>query len=115
MLKDNIPIFIQLADKIADDILEGIFKEDERIPSVRELAAQYEVNVNTALKTIERLSINNIIYNKRGMGYFVNKGAKDEISKIRKQDFFNNFLPLLKKNMQQLNISIEEISTKLKY
>ena len=49
------------------------------------------------------------------MGYFVNKGAKDEISKVRKQDFFNNFLPFLKKNMQQLNISIEEISTKLKY
>lgn len=114
MLKDNTPIFIQLADKIADDILEGTFKEDERIPSVREFAAQYEVNVNTALKTIERLSINNIIYNKRGMGYFVSKGAKEEIAKIRKQDFFDNFLPLLKKNMQQLNISIEEISTKLK-
>ena len=48
------------------------------------------------------------------MGYFVNKGAKEEIAKVRKQDFFDNFLPLLKRNMQQLNISIEEINKKLK-
>lgn len=113
MLKDNTPIFIQLADKIADDILSGRVNADERISSIRELAAQYEVNVNTAAKAIERLSSSNIIYNKRGMGYYVNKGAKEEISNIRKQDFFDSFLPLLKKNMEQLNISFEEIKQKL--
>ncbi|MBQ9253403.1 MAG: GntR family transcriptional regulator [Bacteroidales bacterium] len=109
MLRDNTPIFIQLADTIADDIISEKFSEQERIPSVREIAAQYEVNVNTAMKAIERLSNNNIIYNKRGMGYFVNKGAKDEIMKTRRQDFFDNFLPLLYKNMKQLGISFEEI------
>ncbi|MBR1769097.1 MAG: GntR family transcriptional regulator [Bacteroidales bacterium] len=113
MFSDTKPIFIQLADKLSDDIISGKFEQDMRIPSVRELAAQYEINVNTAMKSIERLSSDNIIYNKRGMGYYVRQGAKEEIINRRRSDFFNKFLPLLQKNMRELNISFGELQEKL--
>ncbi len=114
MFIDNTPIFIQLSERISDDIIDNKIKENERIPSVRELALQYEVNVNTAMKAIERLANNNIVYNKRGMGYYVSSGAKQEILNTRKQYFFNNFLTILKKNMQQLSLTIDDIKEKIK-
>lgn len=109
MTADNKPIYLQLADKLCDDILGGIIAENERIPSVREIASHYEVNVNTAMKTIETLSGDKIIYNKRGMGYFVLNGAKQTILQRRRHFFINDFLPYLFKNMRQLNIGMEEI------
>lgn len=69
------PIYIQMADLLCDDILAGKFVADDRIPSVREFAVQMEVNTNTAVKTYDMLSRDNIIYNKRGLGYFVSPDA----------------------------------------
>lgn len=113
MFIDNTPIFIQLSERLADDIIEDKIQEDDRIPSVRELAGHYEVNANTAMKAIERLADNNIIYNKRGMGYFVSQGAKQKIVEIRKKDFFDNFLPFLKKNMTQLHLTFEDLKERM--
>ncbi len=113
MFIDNTPIFIKLSERLADDIIEDKIKEDDRIPSVRELAGHYEVNVNTAMKAIERLADNDIIYNKRGMGYFVCQGAKQKIVETRRKDFFDNFLPFLKKNMTQLSLTFEDLEERM--
>ena len=80
-------IYIQMADRLCDEILSGVYKDDDRIPSVREYAVLLEVNTNTAVKAYEQLAREEIIYNKRGLGYFVTKGARKQILKVRKQEF----------------------------
>ena len=65
------PIYIQMADRLCDEILSGVYQDDDRIPSVREYAVLLEVNTNTAVKAYDELARANIIYNKRGLGYFV--------------------------------------------
>lgn len=67
----NQSIFIQIADRISDRVLSKEYQADGRIPSVRELAVEMEVNPNTVMRSFELLQNNEIIYNKRGIGYFI--------------------------------------------
>ena len=103
------PIFLQMADRLCDEILAGKYKDDDRIPSVREYAVLLEVNTNTAVKAYDELARANIIYNKRGLGYFVTKGAKKQILKERKQAFMKEKLPELFRQMQLLDISMDDV------
>ena len=74
--KESKAIYLQIADRICDEILLGQLGEEERIPSVREYAAIVEVNANTVMRSFDYLQSQNIIYNKRGIGYFVATGAR---------------------------------------
>ena len=103
-------IYIQMADRLCDEILAGKYKDDDRIPSVREYAVMLEVNANTAVKAFDELSRANIIYNKRGLGYFVTPGAKKQILKERKQEFMKERLPELFRQMQLLDITINDVA-----
>ena len=102
-------IYIQMADRLCDEILAGKYKDDDRIPSVREYAVMLEVNANTAVKAYDELSRANIIYNKRGLGYFVTPGAKKQILNERKQEFMKERLPELFRQMQLLGITLEDV------
>ena len=102
-------IYIQIADRLCDEILSGVYKDDDHIPSVREYSVLLEVNTNTAVKAYEQLAREEIIYNKRGLGYFVTKGAKKQILKARKQEFMKERLPELYRQMQLLDITIEDV------
>ena len=106
-------IYIQMADRLClcDEILAGKYKDDDRIPSVREYAVMLEVNANTAVKAYDELSRANIIYNKRGLGYFVTPGAKKQILKERKQEFMKERLPELFRQMQLLGITLEDVKS----
>ena len=103
------PIFLQMADRLCDEILADKYKDDDRIPSVREYAVLLEVNTNTAVKAYDELARANIIYNKRGLGYFVSKGAKKQILKERKHLFMKEQLPELCRQMQLLGITLEDV------
>ena len=103
------PIYIQMADRLCDEILSGVYQDDDRIPSVREYAVLLEVNTNTAVKAYEQLAREEIIYNKRGLGYFVTKGAKKQIMKACKQEFMKERLPELFRQMNLLDISIGDV------
>ena len=103
------PIYIQMADRLCEEILSGVYKDDDRIPSVREYAVLLEVNTNTAVKAYEQLAREEIIYNKRGLGYFVTPGAKQQILKARKQEFMKERLPELFRQMQLLGITLEDV------
>ena len=105
------PIYIQMADRLCEEILSGVYKDDDRIPSVREYAVLLEVNTNTAVKAYEQLAREEIIYNKRGLGYFVTKGAKKQILKARKTEFMKERLPELFRQMRLLDISIADITS----
>ena len=102
-------IYIQMADRLMDEILAGKYKDDDRIPSVREYAVLLEVNTNTAVKAYDELARANIIYNKRGLGYFVTPGAKKQILKERKRAFMKERLPELFRQMQLLGITLEDV------
>ena len=77
--------------------------------SVREYAVLLEVNTNTAVKAYEQLAREEVIYNKRGLGYFVTPGAKKQILKVRKQEFMKEKLPELFRQMQLLGITLEDV------
>ena len=102
-------IYIQMADRLMDEILADKYKDDDRIPSEREYAVLLEVNTNTAVKAYDELARANIIYNKRGLGYYVTPGAKKQILKERKKEFMKERLPELFRQMQLLGITIDDI------
>ena len=103
------PIYIQMADRLCDEILADKYKDDDRIPSVREYSVLLEVNTNTAVKAYDELARANIIYNKRGLGYFVTPGAKKQILKERKKAFMKERLPELFRQMRLLGITLEDV------
>lgn len=82
--KDNKAIYLQIADRIGDQILSGKLMPEGKVPSVRELAAEIEVNANTVARTYDHLQQNGIIFTKRGLGYFVSADAKDKIVAARR-------------------------------
>ncbi len=107
--KEQNPIYIQIAERICDEILEGRYPEGERLPSVREYAIQVEVNVNTLVRSYDWLSQNDIIFNRRGLGYFVSVGAAEHIREARRNEFFQQRLPEMLQTMQTLGISLQEV------
>lgn len=103
-------IYLQMADRLCDDILVGTYAEGGRIPSVRDYAVSLEVNSNTAFKTFEYLAREEIIFNKRGMGYFVSPGAKEKIHAERRADFIRRTLPDVFRNMRMLGLTMPEVN-----
>ena len=112
--KNNKPIFLQLSEHICDEILQGTYHEGERLPSVREYAAEVEVNANTMVRSYDWLSQKDIIFNKRGMGYYVSEGAKENICQSLRDAFFQETLPNLLSQMTKLGITAEEVEKALK-
>jgi DNA-binding transcriptional regulator YhcF (GntR family) len=82
--KDNKAIYLQIADRIGDQILSGALTPEGKVPSVRELAAEIEVNANTVARTYDHLQQNGVIYTKRGLGYFVSPDAQEKIVATRR-------------------------------
>ena len=107
--KDSKTIYEQIADRLCDEILQGRYVADERVPSVREYAALVEVNVNTVVKSYDFLTSSGIIYNKRGLGYFVAADAAEVILRIRKDEFMNESIPEFFHRLRMLGISWDEI------
>lgn len=111
IFKEGKPIYWQIADRIGDDILSGKYQEEERIPSVREFAALMEVNANTTMRAYEFLQNRNIIYMKRGIGYFVSSGARELVLEYRKNAFIGEELNGFFHEIYTLGIPIEEITS----
>ncbi|HZF63040.1 MAG TPA: GntR family transcriptional regulator [Chitinophagaceae bacterium] len=107
--RDSASIYLQIADYICEKVLLKQWRADERIPSVRELAMQLEVNPNTVMRTYEFLQQQNIIYNQRGIGYFVASDAVREATQYRKTEFLENELPTFFRNMFLLGMDVEEL------
>ena len=103
-------LFILIAERICDRVLSGNYKADSRIPSVRELAVEMEVNPNTVMRSFERLQANDIIYNKRGIGYFVASDAEQKIREMRHNQFVEEVLPAVFKEMHLLDVGIDELT-----
>ncbi|MDR2385078.1 MAG: GntR family transcriptional regulator [Tannerella sp.] len=109
--KNNKAIYLQIAEQICDMILLGDCKEEERIPSVREYAAIVEVNFNTVMRSFDYLQSSGIIFNKRGIGYFVTSGAGEKIRSMRKEYFLKNEINDFFWQIYMLEIPVDEIVT----
>ena len=110
--RESIAIYLQIADYICERILLKQWKTDERIPAVRELAVQLEVNPNTVMRTFEFLQAQNIIYNQRGIGNFVSPDAIKNATEYRKNEFVEKELPNIFRNIYLLNMDIDELKTR---
>lgn len=108
---NNQAIYLQIADYVCDKIQLGDYREEEKIPSVRELAVALEVNPNTVMRAYDFLQQQDIIFTKRGMGFFAQTQSATKILKMRKESFLKEELPELFKKMQLLKISFPDLET----
>lgn len=106
---ENRSIYLQICDAICEKILSGDLSPDSRIPSVREYGAEIGVNPNTVMRSYERLTNDGIIYNRRGIGYFISPEARNIVLENQRKDFLENELPAIRKKMQLLGIRPEDV------
>ena len=107
--KDNEAIYLQIAGYVSELILRGKWPPDFRIPSVRELAGDLQVNPNTVMRTYELLQSQQVLYNKRGIGFFVAPAAGQQVLAARRERFLSQELPEVFGTMQLLGIGLAEV------
>jgi len=114
---DNKAIYIQIAEWVFEQILNGKWKEGDRILSVRELGTSLEVNPNTVLRSYDYLQNMDIIVNRRGVGYFVAPDATDKIISYRRKQFVEEEIPQFFKTMKLVKMEWKELENlyKLKF
>ncbi len=106
---DNCPIYIQIADGISEQILSGALKQGGRIPSVREWGATIGVNPNTVARSYELLTERGVIFNQRGIGYFVCPDAVESIRNAERKSFIEEELPAFLKKADLLGVDLKEL------
>ena len=102
-------IYLQIADQLCERILSQEWATDCRIPSVRETAVNLTVNPNTVMRTYEHLQNAGIIYNKRGLGFFVSPNAITQIKELMQKEFIENDWPNIVKRAHMLEIDLEAL------
>ncbi len=107
--KKSISIYEQIASSIQENILDEVWKSGDRIPSVRETAGKIQVNPNTVMRTYSLLQDEGIIFNKRGIGFFVSDDAVQKTIEMKKQKFNSEMLPEFFKMIDKLHISFDEL------
>jgi len=111
---DQRAIYLQIADAICEKVLTESWEVNLRIPSVRELASDFQVNPNTVMRTFNFLQQSEIIYNKRGIGYFLSEDAKQKTLNLKKQEFLNKDLPQFISKLSMLGYKITDIQSLIK-
>jgi GntR family transcriptional regulator len=106
---DSQPIYRQLRDRVVAMILDGVLKEGDPLPSVRNVAAEYRVNPLTVLKGYQELVDEQLVEAKRGLGMFVNAGARNLLLKAERQKFLAEEWPRVAETIQRLGLTPEEL------
>lgn len=113
-MNDNRPMFIQIMENIESDIITGVYQVDDIIISTTQIAKLYAVNPTTAVKAVSKLTDAGILYKKRGIGMCVAPGAREIITRRRREIFLNSTIDALLKESLTLGFSIEELIAVLK-
>ncbi len=103
------PIYLQIAENIEDAILAGAFEEETQVPSTTEISVRFKINPATALKGVNLLVDNEILYKKRGLGMFVQEGAAEKIRSRRKVAFYDRYVQALLAEAQKLGLTKGEV------
>ncbi len=104
------PIFLQIAERIESDIIDGSLVEEAQVPSTNEFAAFYRINPATAAKGVNRLVDDGILYKQRGIGMFVSAGARARLVQRRREKFFDQYVKPLTREAGKLGIEPEELA-----
>ncbi len=107
--QDGRPIFMTLAEQIEDGILMGAFAEETQIPSITEYSVRYQINPATALKAINLLVDEDVVYKKRGLGMFVKEGARDILKSKRTSAFYKDYIAPLLSEAQRLGLDQKQL------
>lgn len=107
---NNKAIYLLIADKIIDDVLSGKLRPDDRLPSIREYAAEVQVNPNTMMRTYDFLSSREVIYNRRGVGYFLSADAPAIVAEMRHKQLMDDELDQIFRQLSLLGVSPEELT-----
>jgi GntR family transcriptional regulator len=114
MIDDTKPIFVQIAERIEDDILTVILPEESQVPSTNQFAAYYQINPATAAKGVNMLVDEGILYKKRGIGMFVSSDARKAVLKKRKNHFYEQYVRTMVREAEKLEITISELMDMIK-
>jgi DNA-binding transcriptional regulator YhcF (GntR family) len=109
---DDKPIFSQIAEFFADDIVAGRIPAGERLPSARDIASSLEVNPNTAARALQALSESGIARLERGTGYYVSETGAQAARELRRARFLDEDVPRMFRSMADLGVSLEEIEVR---
>ena len=113
-LNDQSLIYLQIAQMIEDDILRGVYREEEQVPSTNELARVCHINPATAAKGLNLLTADGILYKRRGIGMFVSPGAEALVRTKRKAAFYDGFIKPLVKEWRSLGVTGDELLAMVK-
>lgn len=113
-LNDDRPIFLQIAEMLEGAILNGAYGEDDQIPSITELSVAYTINPATALKGVNLLVEQGLLYKKRGLGMFVAKGARRQLAAARRESFFAGYVEPLVSEARRLGMEEEAVTALIK-
>lgn len=109
-MDDSRPIFIQIADQIEDDIIEGRLDEESQVPSTNQFASFYQINPATVLKGVNILVDKGILHKKRGIGMFVAEGARAQLLEERRKHFFHEYVMTTVQEAKKLGITTKELA-----
>lgn len=109
---DQTPIFRQLKEKVVELIMDGEVKEGEAVPSVRQVAADYQINPLTVSKAYQELVDENVLEKKRGLGMFVTDGAKEQLLDDEKRQFLHEEWPKILVRIERLGLNLEELASR---
>ncbi|CAM4180220.1 GntR family transcriptional regulator [Roseateles saccharophilus] len=107
---DQAPIYQQLADRLAVQLLDGSPPEGEALPSVRQLASQYVINPLTVTRALQELSEHGLIESRRGLGMFVMAGARERLLRHEREQFLQKDWPALRARLKRLGLSAKDLN-----
>jgi GntR family transcriptional regulator len=107
--RENQAIYLQIADLMCENVLAGVWKPGERIPSIREMAESIQVNPNTIMRTYGFMEDQGIIHNQRGIGFFLAPTAYETTRELKRKSFVSRDLPQLFRTMDLLRMGIDDL------
>jgi DNA-binding transcriptional regulator YhcF (GntR family) len=110
LMDDNRPIFMQIAERIENDIIEDALLEESQVPSTNQFAVFYQINPATAAKGVNLLVDQGILYKKRGIGMFVTSGARTILIEKRKEQFYEQYVVTMVREAEKLGITLEQLT-----
>jgi DNA-binding transcriptional regulator YhcF (GntR family) len=107
LIDENRPIFVQIAERIEEDIIAGELAEETQVPSTNQFASFYQINPATAAKGVNLLVDQGILYKKRGLGMYVAPGARAKLLEKRRAQFFEQYVVPMLQEAEKLGITME--------
>ena len=113
LIDDTRPIFVQIAERIENDIIAGELPEESQVPSTNQFASFYQINPATAAKGVNLLVDQGILYKRRGLGMYVTPGARAQLLEKRRDEFYERYVVTMLQEADKLGITTDQLTAML--